>query len=55
MNNYSKTLMLEKENALLKTTIEDLTNALLEIGEMVSEQEEAMVELADIISEESYE
>ena len=33
------------------TNIEDLTNALLELGELFAEQDDALVELAELIEE----
>jgi len=33
------------------TNVEDLTLALMEIGELVSEQDDAIVELAELIEE----
>lgn len=33
------------------TNIEDITNALLELGELFAEQDDALVELAELIEE----
>ena len=42
----------EQEIAAAALTIEDLTAAVVELGELFAEQDDALVELAELISEE---
>lgn len=53
---FSLSLMADIENAVAGTEqngldVSDITDALVELGELLAEQDDAIVELAEIISE----